>query len=388
MSDLLTRVRDAPQRRLDLALDVALATMLSIIGLVQLGDHPGLLPVLAGLSITMTVVLRGFAPRVACLTALAAGLVYAHTAANPSQSAVGPIVLVLDFYALGSRAGARRGTAADAVVLLLAVPVVAATPGDGHLVDVVTVAMFFFLMPYAVGRVVGTRRALNHELRANAERLADERRDRVRQVIADERTRIARELHDVVAHNVSVMVIQTVAARRVLGHDAAAARTAMGAVERCGREALGELRRMVGVVRQGDLDTVATQPGLGQLASLVERARAAGLEVETRIDGTPAGVPPELDLVAFRVVQEALTNAIKHAGPAVVDIHVRFTAQALELTVSDDGPGLPRAQSDRGSGLIGMGERLAMYGGRLEAGPDRRGGFRVRAWLPLAAEVA
>ena len=263
---------------------------------------------------------------------------------------------------------------------------VGSSPGD-HLIDIVSVWLFFFLVPYTVGRVVGARRSLTRELRANAERLENEQRDRVRQASAEERTRIARELHDVVAHNVSVMVIQTVAARRVLPRDPDAARGALVAVEQCGREALGEMRRMVGVVRRGELESASVQPGLAQLPSLVERARSAGLDVGLQVVGPATVLPAPLDLVAFRVVQEALTNVIKHAGRAQVTIRVRQTPEAVEIAVSDDGGGSASQPERMGSGLLGMSERLAMYGGRLEAGRTRRGGFRVHAWLPLVSEA-
>lgn len=200
-----------------------------------------------------------------------------------------------------------------------------------------------------------------------------------------------RELHDVIAHNVSVMVIQTSAARRVAHEDHDAARDAVQAVERSGREALVELRRIVGVVRCGPDELAGSPaPGLSRLDALVDRARAAGLPVELHVEGEHASLSPGLDLVAYRVVQEALTNAIKHAGPARARVNVSIDAQAIELEVSDTGTGPARGHDGEGSGhgLLGMSERVALYGGDLRAGQRTGGGFQVRARIPLDGVTA
>lgn len=200
-----------------------------------------------------------------------------------------------------------------------------------------------------------------------------------------------RELHDVIAHNVSVMVIQTSAARRVAHADPDAARDAVQAVERSGREALVELRRIVGVVRFGHGELAGSAaPGLSKLDALADRARAAGLPVELRVEGQHASLSPGLNLVAYRVVQEALTNSIKHAGPARAQVNVSIDAQAIELEVSDTGHGPTRGHDGDGSGhgLIGMSERVALYGGELHAGLSAVGGFDVRARIPLAGVTA
>jgi signal transduction histidine kinase len=233
--------------------------------------------------------------------------------------------------------------------------------------------------------------ALTRELRANAQRLEREQQERARHAAAEERNRIARELHDVVAHGVSVMVIQTQAARRVAAGDREAARDALSSVQGCGRDALMEMRRMIGVLRHGDEQLAgSTAPALSQLGGLVAQARAAGLPVELRIDGEARDLSPGLDLVAFRVVQEALTNAIKHAGPARALVRVTFTPCAVELEISDTGrgPALPDGDTDATrQGLVGMRERLVLYGGELETGRARGGGFKVRARIPLPETV-
>jgi signal transduction histidine kinase len=198
---------------------------------------------------------------------------------------------------------------------------------------------------------------------------------------------MARELHDVIAHGVSVMVVQTSGARRVASGDVEMAREALRVVESSGREALVELRRIVGVLRRGsDHFAGSVAPGLSQLGALVERSRAAGLAVELRVEGRPGALSPGLDLVAYRVLQEALTNAIKHAGPARAEVRVSVGARELELEVSNTGRGAARERGDGGGsghGLIGMGERVRLYGGELRAGPRAGGGFEISARVPL-----
>jgi len=202
---------------------------------------------------------------------------------------------------------------------------------------------------------------------------------------------MARELHDVIAHSVSVMVIQASGAQRVARRDLHAAREALEVVESVGREALVELRRIVGVLRRGSDELVGfAAPGLSQLDALVERSRAAGLAVEMRVEGQSGALSPGLDLVAYRVLQEALTNAIKHAGRARAQVNVTFGPRELNLQVSDTGHGSVPERNGNGSGhgLVGMSERVALYGGELRAGQRPGGGFEVRARIPLEGAAA
>jgi signal transduction histidine kinase len=200
--------------------------------------------------------------------------------------------------------------------------------------------------------------------------------------LADERARIARELHDIVGHSVSVMTVQAAAVRRLLRPEQERERDALLAVEHTGREALAEMRRMVGVLRRSEeAETLAPQPGLDQLEALVEKARRAGLPVDLRIDGTAVELPPGIDLAAYRVVQEGLTNALKHAHATRAEVHVRYVDGQVEVSVANDG----RSERDAhgsGHGLVGMRERVAVYGGELEAGPQPAGWFRLRVRLP------
>jgi signal transduction histidine kinase len=232
-------------------------------------------------------------------------------------------------------------------------------------------AWFFLAAAYGAG-VALQRRA----------QLADVLADRA---VADERSRIARELHDVVAHDVSVMVVQAQGAARILEGDQPEVRAALGAIETTGRAAVDEMRRLLGVLRQSDEEiALAPQPSLAALGTLVDTVREAGLPVELEVVGEPTALPPGVDLSAYRIVQEALTNALKHAGPARARVVVRYGADAVELEVSDDGAGVSGAPGT-GHGLVGMRERVALYGGDLQAGQRREGGWALRARLPLGA---
>lgn len=346
----------------------------------------------AGVVVSSTVAFRRRAP-VSMAVLAGAGASFAGSS-SPAQLACS-IAFVFDYYLVGRKSAERGWTWVDAA--LLALPVVAIVlspgtpePGDPFVVDVVSVWAFFFVIPFAAGRVVGGRVALTAALRANTERLAEEQRERVQRVAAAERVRIARELHDVIAHSVSVMVIQTVAARAVAGRDRGAATEALRSVERCGREALTDLRQMIGVLHRDDIGVLgAAPPGLAQLERLVERARTAGLPVDVRVEGQSRPLTAPLDLICYRVVQEALTNAIKHAGPARAQVRVIFDADCLELEIVDTGHGCApgdTAPAPAGHGLMGMRERLALYGGQLAAGSGQGGGFTVHATIPLPDE--
>ena len=234
-------------------------------------------------------------------------------------------------------------------------------------------------------------------------RLRSERADQVlreqaaesRRIVTEERTRIARELHDVVAHRVSLMTVQAGAAKAVAAQDPARALQAMQAVEEAGRQALDELRHLLGVLRpEADPDGLGPQPGLADLPRLVDQIRAAGPDVTLATDGVPSGLPARVDLFAYRIVQEALTNVLKHAGPgAHADVRFGSDASGIVIEVVDDGPGatLPPVPGvvevgARGHGIVGMRERALLLGGSLEAGPRPDGGFRVSAYLPGGGE--
>jgi signal transduction histidine kinase len=204
------------------------------------------------------------------------------------------------------------------------------------------------------------------------------------EAVASERATIARELHDVVAHSVSVMTVQAGAARLLFDEDPPRARESLTAVEETGRQALAEMRRLLGILRGGEHETdLAPQPGIGDVDALLEQVRAAGLPVDVVVEGEPKPLSPGVDLAAYRVVQEALTNALKHAGAARAEVLIRYSETALELAVTNDGH--IRRNGRGGHGLIGMRERVTLYGGELRAGPRSGGGYAVRATLPLDA---
>jgi signal transduction histidine kinase len=245
------------------------------------------------------------------------------------------------------------------------------------------------------GRYLQVRRAYTAELEARAERAERDREAEARRAVAAERVRIARELHDVVAHHVSVTVVQAGAARQVLDADPERARSALRAIEDAGRRALTAMPSLLRALRTDDADEArAPQPSLADLDDLVAGVTAAGLPVTLRITGDQRPLPASLDLSAYRIVQEALTNSLKHAGPARAEVVICYGQQDLEVTVTDDGSesafGRRPSDSDRqlrqsGHGLVGMRERVALFGGDLQAGALPQGGFAVHARLPLAA---
>jgi signal transduction histidine kinase len=373
-----------------LAVDRIVAGVLSIVAVASAATlpHDNLVTVLSAGAVTATVAWRRRAPRVTTAAAIASITVFAVSSGNPHLT-FEPTAVALNFYILGRQSAEHDRPWVDALLVALAVPAIIASPGESHLVDIAVTWTLFVIGPVAAGRAIGLRGALTGELRANAERLEREQQALARQAAAQERNRIARELHDIVAHSVSVMVIQAQAAQRVADDDRQAAREALRSVQGCGRDALIEMRRMIGVLRHEEGELLgAASPGMAQLSALVERAAASGLPVELSIEGQPRELPPGLDLIAFRVLQEALTNAIKHAGPASAHVRVAFTNHHLELEVLDTGrgrPDLPPAIG--GQGLVGMQERLALYGGELHTGGRLGGGFRVQARIPLDEAV-
>jgi signal transduction histidine kinase len=244
------------------------------------------------------------------------------------------------------------------------------------------------LIAWLCGRAVRARALLTEELHEAAIRAEEAHEADAQRAMAEERRRIAREMHDVVAHSVSVMVVQAGGARRIIDRDPDRAAQAAAQIEYAGRAALVEMRRLLGLLHggEGEAGALAPQPSLAELDALVERSRAAGLPVEVRVLGERRPVPAGIDLAAYRIVQEALTNTLKHAGAAPTEVHLRWGEDELELEILDRGRLVvpdSRNGSGGGHGLVGMAERVRLYGGELEAGPRPAGGFRVRARLPL-----
>jgi len=233
-----------------------------------------------------------------------------------------------------------------------------------------------------------SRRAQLEGFRERARQLERERDAQAQIGAASERARIARELHDVVAHNVSVMVVQADGASFTIDTEPAAAKQALTTISATGREALVEMRRLLGVFREEGESDYMPQPGVAQLHELVEQTRAAGLPVDLRIDGVSAELPSGVELIIYRVIQESLTNSLKHAGPrATARAHLHYGDDVIEMTVTDDGRGSAASSDGFGNGLLGMRERVRIYGGSVRVGPRTGGGFEVLVRLPTRIAV-
>ncbi len=244
---------------------------------------------------------------------------------------------------------------------------------------------FFDAAAWIAGDTMAARRATEASLQRRAAELQREREENARRAVFDERVRIARELHDVIAHHVSVMGVQAGAARRVMSRQPDKAEEVLTAIEAGSRQAVVELQRMLGFLRRDDeVDELAPQPGLDQLDELARRLRQAKLEVDVDVEGEPRPLPRSLDVSAYRIVQEALTNTLKHGAASSAVVRVRYRAKVIEVDVVDDGHGDGHEPAPgSGHGLIGMRERVTLHGGHLRAGPRPEGGFAVHAELPL-----
>jgi signal transduction histidine kinase len=261
-----------------------------------------------------------------------------------------------------------------------------ASPGDAW--HNLLAQSIFVLAIWLCGLYVNTRRKYTLTLEERAKRLERERDAQAEVAAAAERARIAREMHDVIAHSISVMVIQADGASFTVETDAARAKRAMQAIGTTGRQALMEMRRMLGVLREGDDQAVlAPQPGVGQLSELIGQIRGTGLPVELAVSGAEVPLPGGMELAVYRIVQEALTNVMKHAGPsASARVELHYGDQAIEVRVRDDGRGATFSDG-RGHGLLSMRERVAVYGGHVSAEPVPGGGFEVIARLQVKEEV-
>jgi signal transduction histidine kinase len=289
------------------------------------------------------------------------------------------LVLVLAAWAAGTLLDPRQATLAIAAVLAGGWAVFIRAPG------VPWTELLWLSFP-VLGMFVISAAATRHSEQARlAEARARASEATARLAVEEERRRITRELHDVLAHSVSVMTVQASAVRRRLQPEQEREREALRTVEETGRQALSEMRRLLGIMREEGEDAArAPQPGVGALRALVEQVSKAGLPVELKVEGEPVRLPPGVDLSAYRIVQEALTNALRHAGPAHAWVVVRYAGEDVEIEVANDG----RSESNgepRGHGLVGMRERVAMCGGELRTGPREGGGFTISARLPVGA---
>ncbi len=386
---LLAVARATDRTRVDRL--VAVALLIEIELQVWLGSSVprGAYAALAGAALASAVAVRRRWPvaAVAVVLVFMSGRILTGESAEFANAAGAQIAVIMLFYGLGAFAPARRSAAMLALAIVVTSVNSLTKPGGG-LGSLVPMELFAVLAPYALGRTVRVRARRERESRAVAEQADATREASARAAAFGERARIARELHDVIAHSVSVMVIQAGGARLVMGTDPQRAEQSLQSVERAGRDALAEMRRLLGILGEGDPRALAPQPGLADIAPLLVRARTAGIAADLRVDGQPAPVSPALDLCAYRIVQESLTNAIKHAAPANASVNVRWSRSELELEISDDGCGhLTANGAGSGHGIAGMRERVALHSGTLVAGVRPAGGFMVLARLPLAEEA-
>jgi signal transduction histidine kinase len=415
-----------PPNEYQIAADVALAiaaavASLAVAGLaarnpagpvqaaVPLAGNPGWRAVLPAVAArTAPLAIRRLRPLTAFWLCVAACLLIALP--GPLKGSAGTIavdLIALAPAAYSAVAHSRHRTAAllstPAVLVVLVVRGLWSPPVGNY--TMLATLLVFIMVVLAVGNAARLSRRRAGESHARLLRLTEEQESATRQAIGHERARIARELHDVVTHNVSMMVVQAGAARRVLGASPDEARSALLAIEESGRDAITELQHMLGLLTQPDdleqagpaagQDTapLRPQPGLDHVRPLIDRVTATGLPVQFRVNGTPRALPPGTDLAAYRVIQEALTNVIKHAGQSCATVTLDYRDDALVVEVADNGAPAEAAARYRsapgalgavpgGHGLLGLRERVSLYGGDLDAGSQPQGGWRVRARFP------
>ncbi len=360
--------------------------MLSLIGLPDFGDVRPLdwFGVALIAAQTLSLAWRRMYP-VAVLVVVVGAFMVDRGLSYPSSWAVFGLAFAL--YTIGAELAFRRsmiiGVSAIAVIVgWTAVGVyVVSVPAS----SIITI-FGFVTFPYVLGREARRREERLIDLEARAIRSEFDRERRAEEAVREEQARIARELHDVVAHEVTVMTIQAGAAKRVLETSPEDASAAMTTVEEAGHRALTEMRRLLGLLRSGGDGDLDPQPGLEDLTTLVDQLADAGLDVRLRVEGTPRPIPVGVDVSAYRIIQESLTNTVKHAGPgATAEVVVRYEGDVLIIEVCDDGRGAAESLVTNGSGqgIIGMRERIALLDGTLDARPRRGGGYRVRGTIPL-----
>lgn len=370
-------VREAVRRHGDPLLALALVGL----GLAQVGGNEELAAEEKLASVAVLAVLgaalagRGRYPLLPLLLAALGWIADPWTGGAGNSEAFGLIALVSVYTAAAHTSGARMWIAG--AITFASAWIALITDPDGVYLGGMLFFGALFGTPWVIGRAMRHRRLREAQLeREKAEAEA---------AIAEERARIARELHDVVAHAISVIVLQARGGRRLLATEPAEARQALDAIERTASQALDEMRRLLGLLRESDAElALAPQPTLARLDVLVGQVRDAGLPVELAFEGEPRELPPGIELSAYRIVQEALTNALKHAGPATARVTVRYGGDELELEVADDGAGTGDGGGG-GQGLAGIRERVAVFGGEVEAGSRPEGGYAVPARLPSSS---
>jgi signal transduction histidine kinase len=381
------------------AADVAIAVGLTAVGFAALrfADAPaggraadGLAYVLAAV-ISLPLAVRRWSPLGVLAVVMAGSLVYASRGyPEVSVDFFGPAIA---YYTVASQTPRRTAILAAAFVWAAVAVSLVISPLDGNDEATALTSAVVILAIWLFGDSVRQRREYASQLETRTRELADARTELAEQAVIQERVRIARDLHDVVAHNISSLVVQASVARDAIGTNQDAAVAAIENVQSLSRGALGEIRQLLGVLRHTDEGPArsAPAPGLADIAGLVAQAQAGGISVETSIELPASPLPASVDLAAYRIIQEALTNVMKHAAGSAARVSVQNTPEGLEIEIINDttvGPGNEASERPGGSGLgiVGMRERVALLGGSFSAGPREVGGFRVAALLPLSSK--
>ncbi len=374
------------------ALDAVIGTVFTILGLLSLrataDPHnvyrsPDALGVVLALGVSLPFYVRRRFPLAVLLTTTTS-LVLLATIGYPSNLQVQ--FLIVAVYTVGSHCDiGKRVIGVAALVIGMSIAAGIGMP-DTTTANIATTGAIYFAT-FFFGVAIQNRRLYSEQLEERAALLERERDEEAKRAVADERLRIAQELHDVVAHSMGVIAVQAGVGSHVIDRDPAEAKKSLDAIAATSRSTLTEIRRLLGVLRADDGGAYQPAPGLADLDRLVVELQSAGLAVDVAISGTREGVPPGVDLTAYRIVQEALTNVLKHAGPAHAHVVVGYEPAALRLEIADDGRGTNGRATEGGHGLVGMRERVGVYGGSLQAGPVAGGGFRVIARLPYGDEA-
>ncbi|MBK0375365.1 sensor histidine kinase [Streptomyces californicus] len=373
---------------------LGLSGMASISGMYD-STRERIIAIPVALALSTVVALRRRVPEKMLLLAILVGIVQLVAGVRPGIGNFAMLVITYTVATIGERWASRLALVCSLSAAALSQLRWEAEPGGSWAQTVfVTIIMTVpFVLAWVLGDSLRTRRAYFDQLEERAARLEREREAQSKVAVAAERARIARELHDVVAHNVSVMVVQADGAAYVMDAAPDQAKQALETISSTGRQALAEMRRLLGVLRTGDAPEsgeYVPQPDVEQIEDLVEQVRQTGLEVDFKVEGTPRPLPSGVELTAYRVVQEALTNTRKHGGPdAGASVRLVYFDDGLGLLIEDDGRGAAHelyedgGADGAGHGMIGMRERVGMVGGTLDAGPRPGGGFRISALLPL-----
>jgi signal transduction histidine kinase len=379
VNPVLDRIRQRAYEAL--VLTFAVASVVEALAAPHVAHRP--IVALLALGWTLPFALRPRFPFWAPLAALAALATFALISPERSLTSLTmPFLAALAAAVSLGLIGDRRHSVAGWAAVITTASIVSSKSGNAYsdffwTTLILTLAWFF-------GSALGSRTEQARELTERVGAAERERATAAERATTEERARIARELHDVVAHSVSVMVVQASGVRRLLKDEQHREREALLSVEQIGRQALTEMRRMLGVMRSGEEApaALAPQPGLEHLDRLIAQVAEAGLPVTLRVEGERPDISPGVDLSAYRIVQEGLTNALKHAKGAHAEVVVRYIDSSVELEIADNGPGVPNGDG-MGHGLVGMRERVALYGGTIESGPRAGGGFVLRAQLPV-----